>query len=71
MILVTVTGVKVSVVALKKSATRWQNRHHAPGHPDCLSGASQPERREPVNRILGHVKNVILIDPQSIYRLSG
>lgn len=27
--------------------------------------------REPVNRILGHVKNVILIDPQGIYRLSG
>lgn len=26
---------------------------------------------EAVNRILGHVKNVILIDPQGIYRLSG
>ncbi len=30
-----------------------------------------PNVREPVNRILGHVKNVILIDPRSIYRLSG
>lgn len=30
-----------------------------------------PNVREPVNRILGHVKNVILIDPQGIYRLSG
>ncbi len=71
MILVTGQGVRASVVALKKSAMRWQTSHHAPGHPDCLSGASQPERQRPVNRILGHVKNVILIDPQEYYRLSG
>ncbi|STI82324.1 UDP-N-acetylglucosamine 2-epimerase [Escherichia coli] len=51
--------------ALKKSATRWQtspprtrtSRLSIPVHLN-------PNVREPVNRILGHVKNVILIDPQ-------
>ncbi len=56
---------KVSVVALKKSATRWQTspprtRDIQIVYPVHLN----PNVREPVNRILGHVKNVILIDPR-------
>ncbi len=32
---------------------------------NCLSGASRnPNVSEPVNRILGHVENVVLIEPQ-------
>ena len=30
----------------------------------CCPGKRNPNVREPVKRILGHVKNVILIDPQ-------
>ncbi|XNM57875.1 UDP-N-acetylglucosamine 2-epimerase [Escherichia coli] len=64
MILVTGHGVKVSVVALKKSATRWRTSPPRTRTSSSLSGGLDPNVREPVNRILGHVKNVILINTQ-------
>ncbi|VCV94747.1 UDP-N-acetylglucosamine 2-epimerase [Escherichia coli] len=44
MILVTGHRRETSVVALKKSAMRWQTSPPRTGHPDCLR-ASQPERQ--------------------------
>lgn len=65
MILVTVTGVRASVVVLKKSAMRWQTSPPRTRTSRlsirCISTRTS---ESPVNRILGHVKNVILIDPQ-------
>ncbi len=51
-------------VALKKSAMRWQTSPPRTRTSDCLSGASQPERQRAGQSHSGHVKNVILIDPQ-------
>lgn len=51
-------------MALKKSATRWQTLPPRTRHPDCLSGASQPERQRAGQSHSGACENVILIDPR-------